>query len=582
LAAFRARLEAFEHDLAAGAPLPDGVAQTFHDLQIALEEVEVAEEEMALQNEELLTVHEALAAERQRYRDLFELAPDGYLVTDLNGAIQEANRAAVGLLQVTPKAIRRKPLAVYVDPPERLRFRQLLPRLAAGERLADWELTLQTRGNGSVPARVTVSREEGFAGQPPSLLWILRDVSQMKATEEALRESEERLRHAQRLEAVGRLAGGIAHSFNNLLAAIAFHVDLLAADLGEPRSAGPLAHVEEIRTAGERAAALARQLLAFSRKQVLQPRVLAVNDVIASLEPMLRQLIGEHIELSTRLDPQAGAINVDLAQLEQVLLNLLVNARDAMPDGGRCTIETAPVEIEAKVDPAAEAEVDRDLPVGSYVLLAVADTGIGMEAEVLSHLFEPFFTTKDREKGTGLGLATVYGIVRQSGGQVRVESAPGAGSRFAVYLPRVAAEAAPLPLRPAPPARRGGSEVILFVEDEENIRAPALEVLEAQGYRVLAAGSGGEALELARRHRGRIQLLVTDVIMPSMSGSQLAERLLLSRPEMKVLYISGYPEDAIARHGVLEPGEFFLQKPFPPSLFLRTIREVLESPAHRT
>jgi PAS domain S-box-containing protein len=573
LEAFRTRLQAFERQLDAKSPPRDEVLQALHDLQMALEEIEVADEEMALQNEELLAVHTALEAERQRYSDLFELAPDSYVVTDLAGTVLEANRAAVHLLQVMPRAIRGKPLAVYVAEADRGRFRALFPRLKAGERLSDWEVTLRARDRPAIPALVTVAREEGHSGQPDRLLWILRDVSEVKVAEAALRDSEERLRHSQRLEAVGRLAGGIAHSFNNLLAAIAFHVELLADGLSpRPETERLIAHVEEIRRAGERAAALASQLLAFGRKQVLQPRVVALNEVVASMEPMVRQLIGENVLLTVRLDSEAGAINFDLAQLEQILLNLLVNARDAMPDGGHCSVETSVVEIRE-----GEPRLNLDLPPGKYVRLIVRDTGTGMSPEVKARVFEPFFTTKERDKGTGLGLATVYGIVRQSGGDLRVESTLGEGSCFDVYLPRVAATAEPLASRPARRSKPAGSEVVLLVEDEENIRAPALEILQAQGYRVLAAASGTEALDLAHRHRGSIHLLVTDVIMPGMSGSQLAEQLAGERPGVKVLYISGYPEDAIAGHGVLEPGEFFLQKPFPPSLFLRKIREVLET-----
>jgi CheY-like chemotaxis protein len=377
------------------------------------------------------------------------------------------------------------------------------------------------------------------------------------------------------MEAVGRLAGGIAHSFNNLLAAMAFQCELLCdrLDEGDTRRA----HVDEIQKAGERAASLAQQLLAFGRRQVLQPRVVSLNEILHDMEPMLRRLVGEHIRLEMGLDPEAGSIHADLGQLEQVVLNLVVNARDAMPAGGTLTLATASVEI-AEIAPS---EAGLSLPPGTYVQLAVADTGTGMPPEVLKQLFEPFFTTKERGKGTGLGLATVDGIVHQSGGHIEVESEPGKGTRFVVLLPRAgdAGAAEPRPARSVRQPKRRGSEVVLLVEDEDNIREPAVEILESRGYKVLSAQDASQALTVADNHRGPIHILVTDVVMPGRSGNWLAEQLSIRRPGIRVLYMSGYPEDSISHHGVLAPSEHFLQKPFPPGQFLEKVREVLEAEA---
>jgi len=568
------RLRLLQSEVAASSS-PDGLADLMGQVEAALQELEVVHEELRQQNEELLATREALEVQRHRYRDLFDNAPYGYLVTDAHAVIEEANQTAADLLGVEPWVLAGKPFLLFFERSDRPALRDLLQSLLnAGEPAEDREAQLQARRGGPVPVVLTVVRDLGDDGKARRLRWMVRDVSHSKATEQALRDSEERLRHAQRLEAVGRLAGGIAHSFNNLLAAISFHSELLREQLGEGDARQ--SHVTAIQGAGERAAVLARQLLAFGRKQVLQPQVLAPNQVIADLEPILRRLLGEDIELATELSPAAGRIEADPGQIEQVILNLALNARDAMPFGGRLTLGTAEVEL-AGDGPGLE------LPPGPYLSLWVADTGTGMSEEVRGHLFEPFFTTKERSKGTGLGLATVHGIVHQSGGGLTVDSAPGCGSRFTLYLPLTERPATPPPPPPPPPpprnARANSSEVILLVEDEENIRLPAVEILESRGYRVLAAGDANEAQAVAAGHPGHIHLMVTDVVMPGLSGSQLAARLTQERPDLKVVYISGYPEDAIAHHGVLEPGRVFLQKPFSPATLLAKVREVLDGMA---
>jgi two-component system, cell cycle sensor histidine kinase and response regulator CckA len=369
------------------------------------------------------------------------------------------------------------------------------------------------------------------------------------------------------MEAVGRLAGGIAHDFNSLLTVISGRSELL---LHRLRPDDPVRRdVELIKRVGERAATLTRQLLAFSRKQVLQTRVLALDDVVVDLEPMLQRLIGEDIELVTVVAPGIGRVQADPAQIEQVVLNLVVNARDAMPAGGRLTLEVSDADLDA-----AFVAANPSATVGPHVVLAVTDTGTGIPPEVQPRIFEPFFTTKGQGKGTGLGLAMVYGIVKQHEGTIAVESETGRGTTFRVYLRRVqepAALHAPAPA--APPAHGPGT--ILLVEDEDDVRDLAREILTADGFTVLEAATPGEAVRASERHAGAIHLLLTDVVMPEMSGRELAVRLLERRPDTKVLYISGYSEDAIAHHGVLEPGPTLLAKPFTPDDLRRTVTTLL-------
>ncbi len=534
-------------------------------LQESLQELDVAEAELAQQNEELLNARELIEVERHRYRELFDEAPFPYLVTDANGIVQEANLAVSELLSRPRNTLEGKPIPVLVTAEDRPRFRDFLREMKnrPGRRETELEMGADRR-----MVVLTVDPDE-TPGRPLLLRWVLRDVTDRKAAEEELRASQERLRHAQRLEAVGRLAGGIAHSFNNLLAAIAFHAELL---LGSRSEEDQRRHAEEIQKAGERGALLARQLLAFSRKQVLQPQLLNISSRLESLVPILRRLVGEQIELETDLDPESGWVHADLGQVEQVILNLVANARDAMPDGGRLVLKVGAEEL-ADDNPRLAGI---GLQPGRYVCIQVCDTGTGMSEEVRAHLFEPFFTTKEYDRGTGLGLATIYGTVTQSGGAVHVETALGKGSTFTVYLPQAAAPTEATPrFEPARELARG-TEVVLLTEDEDNIREPAQEILEARGYTVLSACDGAHAIEAARNWNGPIHLLISDVVMPGMSGSELAAKLEAERPGIRVLYMSGYPEDAIARHGVLQPGRSFLQKPFPPGVLLQTVREILD------
>ncbi|MEY2499773.1 MAG: two-component system, cell cycle sensor histidine kinase and response regulator CckA [Verrucomicrobiota bacterium] len=398
---------------------------------------------------------------------------------------------------------------------------------------------------------------------------LVREMEERRATEEALRKSEEELRHSQKMEAVGRLAGGVAHDFNNLLTAIIGYAELIATRTSSNSLAKQ--NAELIRKAGEQAAALTRQLLAFSRKQILQPKVIDLNALVVEMERLLRRVIGERFDLQSHPNAANGRVKADPSQLEQVVLNLGVNARDAMPRGGKLIIRTENVTL----DGTAARQISASLAPGDYVMLSVADTGAGMDEETMSHIFEPFFTTKGPGKGTGLGLATVYGIVRQTGGGISVESELGKGSTFCIYLP---VESAPVdftrvPL--APVEKTDNFETVLVVEDEEIVRELVCEVLEHQGYNVLCAPDGIEALNLADGFDGDIHLLVTDVIMPHMNGHELAGKLCALRPNMKVLYVSGYSDNDIGDHGTLDPRHELLQKPFTPQTLARKIRDVL-------
>ena len=384
------------------------------------------------------------------------------------------------------------------------------------------------------------------------------------------RRLEEELRQAQKMEAVGRLASGVAHDFNNLLTIIMGYSDLLLERVSLPD--GMRSPVKEIEKAADQAASLTRQLLAFTRKQVLQPHIVDLNSLLTNVDKMLRRMIGKNIELVTHLPSGLGRVNADPGQIEQVITNLAVHARDAMPQGGQLTLEAANVELDSSYASSHESV----LP-GHYVMIAMSDTGIGMDAGTQAHIFEPFFTTKEQGKGTGLGLATVHGIVKQSGGSIRVYSEPGKGTTFKVYLPRIDQAVEVIAPTNAPVDKLSlGCETILLVEDEEAVCSLVRGVLESRGYDVLEAKGAYDALEIGGRHKKHIHLLLTDVVMPQVSGRELAEHLAPLHPETKVLYMSGYADHAVVHHGLLEPGTVFLQKPFTPDALARKVREVLD------
>jgi PAS domain S-box-containing protein len=437
---------------------------------------------------------------------------------------------------------------------------ELLRRALAGERVTAQRHRLGRAGNGERPLEGRYAPVFDAGGVIAGAYCVLRDVGEQQ-------QLEEQLLQAQKIEAVGQLAGGVAHDFNNLVTIILGYCDL--AELRVEEAAGIRGDLAEIRRAAARAAALTRQLLAFSRKQVLQPEVVSPNDEVRELEPMLRRLVGENVELATELAADAGRVLVDRNQLHQVLVNLLVNARDAMPKGGKLLVETRNAELDehyARVHPGAKP--------GAYVMMAVSDNGTGMDESVRARIFEPFFTTKERGKGTGLGLSMVYGVVKQSGGYVWVYSEVGHGTTFKLFFPRVDGPADP---RPEEPVRETltGRETVLVAEDEDKVRSLVVRLLRLHGYRVLEADRGLSALAAAELARD-LRLLITDVVMPDMSGRQLADELLAKRADLKVLFISGYTDESIASHGVLDPGVELLEKPFTADELARRVRAVLD------
>ena len=501
----------------------------------------------------LRTANEHLAA-------VIQSSPLAIYTLDPTSTVRTWNRAAEALYGWRAEEVIGRPLPTIghdVEDHGRLRDRVL-----RGEALRGVEVTRRRKDGTLVNISLSVAPLHDAAGRVTGMLSLAADVTEM-------RQLEGQYRQAQKMEAVGRLAGGIAHDFNNLLTAIIGTTALVLEDLGLESRAR--LDIQEIEKAAKRAAGLTRQLLIFSRQQVLEPRALDLNALVANLEKMLQRLIGEDIELLTKPAASLGAVRADPGQLEQAIVNLVVNARDAMPQGGRLTIETADVELD-------RSYVAGHVPTqpGRYVLLAISDTGVGMDGATKARLFEPFFTTKEPGRGTGLGLATVYGIVKQSGGYIWAYSELGHGTTFKVYLPRVAelAEAPESTTGTPTPAR--GSETILVVEDQEEVRKLTQRVLEARGYAVLAAANGAEALEIVDRHATPIHLMITDVVMPGMNGREVAQLACAKRSDLKVLFVSGYTGEAVLQNRLLEPGVAFLQKPFTPDVLARKTREVLD------
>ncbi len=505
-------------------------------------------------------------ASEGRFSAVAESAIDAIISADARGRILSWNKSAETMFGYAREEIVGQPLTRLMPEHSRAAHERELARYLATEQPRVIGRTVELEGlrkDGSeFPVDLALSSwrtEEGLFFSA-----IIRDITERKSLEEQLRQS-------QKMDAIGRLAGGVAHDFNNLLTAILGYGSLIGRGLpdGDPTRA----RAEEIVKAATCAASLTRQLLTLSRGQVLEPTVLNLNAVVADMENMLRRLIGEDIEVVTSFDPALSPVKADAGQMEQVFLNLAINARDAMPRGGRLTIETANVELDHTY-----ARGHIDITPGPYVMLAVSDTGCGMDAETQSHIFEPFFTTKGLGQGTGLGLATVYGIVKQSGGAIGVYSEVGRGSTFKIYIPRVAGGVERRdPTRPVELAR--GSERILLVEDETTVRDLAASLLKASGYTMLEASDPSEALALLARGDEPIDLMLTDIVMPGMSGPDLASRLGGPRPEMKVLYISGYAGSHVTHDAALPPGSAFLPKPFTPEALTRKVREVLDQPA---
>jgi PAS domain S-box-containing protein len=513
-------------------------------------------------------------AAREKTEDLLQgivdKAPTLIYVKDLEGRYLLVNRHMAEVIGADAASMLGKTVFDVYSPEQARALAAFDQRmLAAGEALEGEEEVLRADG---LHSYITIKAPlTDASGRVYALCGISTDISARKRAEAALRRSEEHLRQAQKMDAIGNLAGGIAHDFNNLLTVILGYSSQLLESL-EPSDARR-ADVEEIERAGMRAAELTQQLLAFGRKQLLQPKIIKLSDVVGGVERMLRRLIGEHIELTVRTSQKLGCVRADPSRMEQIVMNLAVNSRDAMPRGGKLIIETANVNL----DPADAAHVG--LAPGPHVMLSVADNGIGMDRATQARIFEPFFTTKETGKGTGLGLATVFGIVQQSGGSICVDSEPSRGTTFSVYFPQTGETVdGERRTRYPTPGAWEGSETILLVEDEEQVRALVRTTLQRFGYHVIEAQSGGDALLVSEEHAGTIDLLLTDVIMPRISGPQLAQRL--SRLVMKVLYMSGYNDDSIVHQGVVDSSVALLQKPITPEALIGKVREVLDSPPH--
>jgi len=524
-------------------------------------------EDITEQRQAAIDLHES----EERFRATFEQAAVGIAHVGTDGHFLRVNRRLCEKLGYTREELLALSFQEITHPADLAADLENVRRMLAGEIQAYSMEKRYIRKDGT-PAWIglTVSLTRDAEGLPKYFISVIEDIEPRRRAEEQENRLRNQLEQAQKMESVGQLAGGIAHDFNNLLTAILGYCELILND----EKASHRSEIEEIKHAGDRAAALTRQLLAFSRKQVLQLELLDLNAVVLNMETMLRRLIGEDVRLMSTLTSEIGRVKADRSQIEQVLLNLSVNARDAMPGGGVLRIETSNVD-------AAELPGAADAPnaAGRFVVLTVSDTGCGMDSETQSRVFEPFFTTKPKGKGTGLGLATVYGIVKQSGGFISFSSELQKGTSFRVYLPRADEPLSKKARSGAHPAAQPtGTETILMVEDDDGVRNLACRVLTLLGYTVLCAESGDRALDLARDHKGTIDLVLTDVVMPEMSGREVERRLADAGHAARVLFMSGYTDDAVLQYGVQEAGVAFLQKPFTPGALARKVREVLDTP----
>jgi two-component system, cell cycle sensor histidine kinase and response regulator CckA len=506
---------------------------------------------------------EALRRSEARYRSLVQSAVYGIYRSSLEGRFFDVNPALITMLgyESAEEVLSLDPQSdVFLDPSEQAR---VMGEFQRGARLDNVEVRWKRKDGSAITVRLS-----GRAVNDPEETAEVLEIIAEDITERRVLENQ--FRQAQKMEAVGRLAGGVAHDFNNLLMVISGYTEVL---LEQTRKSNPLyPKIEAIHQATDRATTLTRQLLAFSRKQLLELKVVDLNTIVEDMERLLRPLIGENIELQTQLAPDLGRTRADAGQIEQVIMNLVVNSKDAMPNGGKITIQSANAQLN-------HDDLRREfsyIQPGNYVMLSVSDTGDGMDKETQLRIFEPFFTTKEKGKGTGLGLSTVYGIIKQSGGYVLVQSEPQQGTTFRIYLPRVEDALEPVGSTGSLSSQTGGTETVLLVEDEESVRQLVRETLESKGYKVLEADNGEGALQIASGCSHKIDMLITDVVMPGMSGRELSAQLCASYPQTKVLYLSGYTEDAIVTEGVLDSGTAFLQKPFTLQMLSRKVREVLD------